>query len=108
VHADLVISATNTWYDYITAGGAMVAMRSQSGSTVAKRYMHVDNLGSICVLTDETGTVVERDGYDAWGKRRFPSGADQGTNSIPAATSPARNFSAFPATCISMAGSTIT
>jgi RHS repeat-associated protein len=82
VHAEAVFSATVTWQDYITGGGRMVAMRAVSGSTVTTRYMHADNLGSISVLTDETGTVVERDGYDAWGKRRFPTGADDPTDSI--------------------------
>jgi RHS repeat-associated protein len=64
-----------TWYDYVSANGGFVAMRV-SGAATATRYFHADNLGSIAVITDETGTVVERDGYDAWGQRRFPSGAD--------------------------------
>jgi YD repeat-containing protein len=90
VHAELMISSTSTWYDYLTAGGAMVAMRV-SGSIVATRYLHTDNLGSTSVLTDETGAVVERDGYDAWGKRRFPSGADDPTGSL-IASQVHRNF----------------
>jgi hypothetical protein len=61
VHSELLISSTQTWYDYITAGGAMVAMRV-SGATVATRYFHTDNLGSISVITNETGAAVERDG----------------------------------------------
>jgi RHS repeat-associated protein len=85
VHAELLISSTQTWYDYITAGGAMVAMRV-SVATVAMRYFHTDNLGSIAVITDETGAVVERDGYDAWGKRRFANGADDTNNSITSQT----------------------
>jgi uncharacterized protein RhaS with RHS repeats len=60
VHSELLTS-NNAWYDYITAGGAMVAMRV-SGSTVATRYFHTDNLGSISVITNETGVVVGRDG----------------------------------------------
>ena len=35
--------------------------------------MHVDNLGSVDVLTDETGAVVERRSYDAFGERRNPT-----------------------------------
>jgi YD repeat-containing protein len=60
VHSELLTS-NNAWYDYITAGGAMVAMRV-SGATVATRYFHTDNLGSISVITNETGAAVERDG----------------------------------------------
>jgi hypothetical protein len=44
-----------------------------SDPTLTTRYFHTDNIGSISVITDETSAVVERDGYDAWGKRRFPT-----------------------------------
>ena len=55
-----------------------------SGAASATRYFHTDNLGSISVITDETGAVVPngRQGYDAWGKRRWPNGADD-TGSLP-------------------------
>jgi RHS repeat-associated protein len=33
-------------------------------------------LGSIRAFTDETGSVVERNNFDAWGERRQPAGAD--------------------------------
>jgi len=48
-----------------------------ASSTDQTRYFHKDHLGSIAVITDESGTVVERLSYDAWGKRRFINGADQ-------------------------------
>jgi RHS repeat-associated protein len=82
VHAELFVSGTSSWYDYVNAGGAMLGVRVTSGSTVTQRYFHTDNLGSISVITDATGNVVERDGYDAWGKRRFPNGADDPTGSL--------------------------
>ena len=77
-HEELQItSTTGTWYDYISVGGAMVAMRV-SGATSATRYFHADNLGSIAVITDETGVVQPgfRQGYDAWGQRRLANGSD--------------------------------
>jgi RHS repeat-associated protein len=87
VHAEMFPPGTSgTWYDYVSAGGAMLGMRVSSGSTVTTRYFHADNLGSIAVITDETGAVVERDGYDAWGKRRFPNGADDPTGSLTSQT----------------------
>jgi RHS repeat-associated protein len=92
VHAELFSSGTSQWYDYVSAGGAMLGMRVLSGSTVTTRYFHTDNLGSIAVITDETGAVVERDGYDAWGKRRFPTGADDPTGSLTSQTT--RGFTA--------------
>jgi hypothetical protein len=45
----------------ISANGGFVAMRV-SGATVATRYFHTDNLGSISVITNEIGAVVERGG----------------------------------------------
>jgi hypothetical protein len=61
VHAELLISSTQTWYDCVTTGGATVAMRV-SVATVATRYFHTGNLGSIVVITNGTGAVDERDG----------------------------------------------
>jgi RHS repeat-associated protein len=57
-----------------------------SDSSVTTRYFHTDNLGSIAVITNESGAVVERDSYDAWGKRRFPTGADDPSGSLTSQT----------------------
>jgi RHS repeat-associated protein len=92
VHSELFISGTSSWYDYVSAGGAMIAVQVTSGSTVTQRFFHTDNLGSISVITDQSGNVVERDGYDAWGKRRFPNGADDPTDSLTSQTT--RGFTA--------------
>jgi hypothetical protein len=54
--------------------------------SVSTRYFHTDHLGSIAVITNETGAVVERDSHDAWGKRRFATGADDPTGSITSQT----------------------
>jgi RHS repeat-associated protein len=61
---------------YFDAFGVHSELLLSSSSTVATRYFHTDNLGSISVITNETGAVVERDGYDAWGQRRWANGAD--------------------------------
>jgi hypothetical protein len=42
-----------------------MGVRVLSGTSVTTRYFQTDNLGSIAVITDETGKVVERDSYDA-------------------------------------------
>jgi hypothetical protein len=55
-------------------------------SATTTRYFVTDHLGSVAVITDETGTVVERLSYDAWGKRRFPTGADDPAGSISSQT----------------------
>jgi RHS repeat-associated protein len=74
--SEKVNSALNgTWRDYVIAPGVgIVAVRTQSGPTVTWRYVTADHLGSVSVLTDASGAVSERDGYDAWGKRRNADG----------------------------------
>ncbi len=62
--------ATTTWHDSITADGELVATRTKSGSTVTMQYLVNDHLGSPAVVTDSSGAVIERDSFDAWGKRR--------------------------------------
>ena len=72
------------WTDYLSVGDSMIGMRTlqTSSETLTTRYFHTDPLGSISVITDENGVVQERLSYDAWGKRRFPNGADDPTDSI--------------------------
>jgi RHS repeat-associated protein len=100
-------SSGATWRDYILADGHFVAMRSAGGvapplwgsvnwgsfawtagtmppSSVL--YFTLDNLGSISVVTNASGTVVERDSYDAWGKRRNADGTAANCGTITSAT----------------------
>jgi RHS repeat-associated protein len=72
------------WTDYLSVGSAKVGMRvlQTASETLSTRYFHTDHLGSISVITDENGNVLERLSYDAWGKRRFPNGSDDPTGSI--------------------------
>jgi RHS repeat-associated protein len=87
VHAELFQSSTSAWYDFIGTGGTMLGVRVlHSDNSVTTRYFHTDNLGSIAVITDETGAVAERDGYDAWGKRRYPNGTDDPAGQITSQT----------------------
>jgi hypothetical protein len=69
--------------------GSMVGMRIwRSDGSTSFRYFHQDHLGSIAVITNESGTLAEaRDAYDAWGKRRNPNGSDDPTGSIVSQTS---------------------
>ncbi|MCS6997640.1 MAG: hypothetical protein NZ533_11990 [Casimicrobiaceae bacterium] len=60
---------------YIRAGDDVVAIskRTKVGSGAMGphilRYTHTDHLGSIVSLTDAGGVLVERSGFDPWGKR---------------------------------------
>lgn len=88
VFFEKLVGATVTqWSDYLFVGGEMIGVHfSRSDATEFTRWYVSDHLGSIAVLTDETGAVAERLSYDAWGKRRFPNGTDDPTGSISSTT----------------------
>ena len=76
------------WTEYLAVGNAKVGMRvlQTASATLSTRYFHTDHLGSISVITDENGNVVERLSFDAWGKRRHPDGTDDATGGITSQT----------------------
>ena len=76
VHAEL--TPGNNWNDYFTVGNVMVGERVVNATTeqTTMYYFHTDHLGSISVITDQNGSVLQRLSYDAWGKTRLPNGAD--------------------------------
>lgn len=80
VHYEKKIEPRVTWHrHYIRAYGTSVALyEAATGvvNTTQTRYFHLDHLGSIRVITDESGAVAERLAYDPWGKRRLPNGLD--------------------------------
>jgi RHS repeat-associated protein len=85
---------------YLAAGGIVFAMQVTRSGTLAAanpavpgsgqasslRYFHHDQLGSIAVITDEAGAVLERLAYDPWGKRRYANGSADITDAITALT----------------------
>jgi RHS repeat-associated protein len=62
-----------------TAGSPSVPGSTQTSSL---SYFHHDHLGSIAAISDETGKVIERLAYDPWGKRRYPDGASDVSDSL--------------------------
>ncbi|GHC11877.1 RHS repeat-associated core domain-containing protein [Cerasicoccus arenae] len=53
-----------------TGSGVIVV---EADTTNKDLWMHTDHLGSICEITDDTGSIVESFSYDAWGNRRDSS-----------------------------------
>ncbi|MBR1221474.1 hypothetical protein JQ557_25980 [Bradyrhizobium sp. U87765 SZCCT0131] len=86
VQVELV--GASQWNEYLVVGGTMVGARfvTPANGTVWTRYFLKDHLGSVSILTDETGAVVERGSYDAWGKRRAPGGSDDPSGSLVSQT----------------------
>src|SRR5262249_44235777 len=72
---------------YVQAGGFLVGVyvtRSSYGPGDGPQmlYYHRDHLGSITAISNEAGAVVEPLAYEAYGKRRFPTGLADPGNSI--------------------------
>jgi len=53
-----------------------------AGDGPGMRYFHKDHLGSIAAITNEAGAPIERFAYEAFGKRRFPSGTADPANTL--------------------------
>ena len=65
---------------FIQAGGKVIAVYTtkpqiENGYTynigVSTHYLHRDHLDSVDTITNHGGTVIERNSFDAFGKRRF-------------------------------------
>lgn len=57
-----------TTYRYtLSAGGAPYAMveTNPSGTVLKTQYLHADHQGSVKAVSDTSGAVIERMGYDA-------------------------------------------
>ncbi len=61
---------------HIYAGSTLIASIEDVAGIISTKYMHADHLGSINVITDETGAVLERLSFDAFGKPRNANGTD--------------------------------
>ena len=59
---------------YIFGGKEIVAIRTlRSNSANDTRYLHLDHLGSVDTITNESAAVVVKLSFDAFGKRRSPT-----------------------------------
>jgi RHS repeat-associated protein len=67
---------------FIPAGGQVIALVKQIGTTTTILYFHRDQLGSTTAITNEAGAVIERLAYEAFGKRRFTTGVTDPNNTI--------------------------
>lgn len=57
---------------YITSDVGLVGIVKEEGGSFNYYAAYTDHLGSIVTLTDDAGTVVARQNYDAWGRERNP------------------------------------
>lgn len=66
---------TESYYFY--AGGEVVgAYVTKTNASPQTNYFHADHLGSISVVTDQSGQVIARYQFDPWGKRTLAAGSN--------------------------------
>ena len=57
-----------------------------SGNVVSWAFFNLDHLGSVAVITDQGGNVIQRLSFDPWGKQRNPNGTSAACGTISALT----------------------
>lgn len=70
------------YIQYVSGGDGLAAIVVIENGQDKVYSVYKDHLGSILKLTDNAGTVVAEQSFDAWGRKRNP--ADWSYNSIPA------------------------
>ena len=66
-----IINGNTRELHYIAGPMGLAAIYVKNNGTDSMYYTHTDHLGSITEITDNTGTLLQRMQYDAWGKRSF-------------------------------------
>jgi RHS repeat-associated protein len=70
-HFDKEIKGAVTQYEHYIYGasGVVAIYTTSSAAPPSTHYLHQDHLGSIVAVTEETGGVIARYGFDVWGQR---------------------------------------
>ena len=89
--------------------GQRIGKRTQalSPASVSHQPYIQDHLGSIALVLDNSGNLLQKLSYDAWGLRRFPDGSEDPADSINAPDSRGyTDHEHLPGSrlCISLAG----
>lgn len=75
---------------YIAGGDGPAAIFVRNDGLDTMYYIHTDHLGSINVITNQSGAVVQNCSFDAWGRRR--NHADWTYNNVPSSYLFSRGF----------------
>ncbi|MGR5287730.1 RHS repeat-associated core domain-containing protein [Vibrio maritimus] len=84
--------------NFIYADGKLVALNTQTDDSSNKlkqkqvRYLHYDALGSVDMISDGFGQVVEYRSYDTWGKQRGITWQNPDSNPVAQAAITNRGF----------------
>lgn len=95
-HAEL--ASSGIWTDYLFIGQELLGIHitqpsvnangpcASSTAVMCNRFFVRDHLGSVAVVTDDGGNLLERDLYDPWGKRRNANGSPDINNTVTSKT----------------------
>lgn len=77
------------WHDYFSVEGMRIGkrIRAISPATISHQRYIQDHLGSVVAVLNNSGSMIQKLSYDAWGLRRYPSGAEDASSSISAPVS---------------------
>ncbi len=67
-NVEVIIGTSGTETKRYLAGGAIVS--TVNGGSATDRYALPDHLGSVDVVVNHSGSIVEASSFDAWGQRR--------------------------------------
>jgi RHS repeat-associated protein len=84
-----VTSDVETWHRlYVAAGSATVVITRAQGAPDQVAYLHTDALGSVDVISNSNGELVEKRSYDPFGARRNPAWGQPPAATYTSAVSP--------------------
>jgi RHS repeat-associated protein len=68
-----ISGASTKHLHYISSAAGLAAIVVREGGNDTYHYTYTDHLGSIVTLTNNAGTVLAEQNFDAWGRRRNPA-----------------------------------
>ncbi|HEX7755847.1 MAG TPA: FG-GAP-like repeat-containing protein [Niabella sp.] len=78
-----LVKGSNTYeIYYIPAGNSLNNIIVKQNGVISIYYTYTDHIGSIVAVTNEAGTLVAEQNFDAWGRKRNP--ANWTYSSVPA------------------------
>jgi len=67
-------SPTHRYLNVREPNGSLASREKyENGNRIASHTYHFDGLGSTLAMTDESGAVTDKYGYDAWGNVTWPN-----------------------------------
>ncbi len=68
-----ITGASTRFIHYISSPAGLISIVVRENGVDTYNYVYIDHLGSILTLTNNSGTIIAEQNFDAWGRRRSPS-----------------------------------